>query len=183
MKKLAFLILAATMIFALCSCGGGTAPVKDVVQQETIGDTSREKEEKDSVGFRGTISNDFFNISISNAMWVDVIESPLESIVPQKEGSKLLFVAFSAQNKTKETYNLGSFNAYVDKQAVLPVSVVGEIYNAMPFVGAVAGETTMTAYCVWELPENWSEFQLNYFDATGPECQQYFLIYKEDVVS
>lgn len=100
---------------------------------------------------------------------------------PQKEGTKLLCLIFSAKNVTEETENVGTFNAYVDKQAVLPTTFLGKIDDAMVFVGAVASGMEMKTYQVWEISENWEEFQLYYFEATGPECPQHFVIYRQDI--
>lgn len=138
-------------------------------------------ESNGSVGYDGHIKGEYFDISIVNAKWTDSLETPLYTITPEKEGTKLLFLIFSAKNTADETYNLGMFNSYVDKQATLPTAVVGEIDEAMPFVGAVASGMEMKAYWVLEIPENWEELQLNYFESTGSECKQYFVIHREDI--
>lgn len=154
---------------------------KESSQQPSLDETEKSDASENSVGFGGTISSDFFDITLENAKLAESIESPLGTIAPQNEASNLLFLVFSAKNKTEETYNLGSLNAYADKQSVLPTSVVGQIDGAMPFVGAVASGMEMKAYFVLELSENWEELQLNYFEATGPECKQYFVIHAEDI--
>lgn len=133
------------------------------------------------VGFDGIIEGDYFNISIVDAKWTDSLETPLYTITPEKEGTKLLFLTFSAKNVTGETYNLGMFNSYVDKQATLPTVAAGEIDGAMPFVGAVASGMEIKAYWILEIPEDWKELQLNYFESTGSECKQYFTIHREDI--
>lgn len=181
--KRSILIFCCTIFLSLCSCGDESGGNRKNDPQMLPDETSSIEENQNIVGFGGTISGDFFDISIEDAKWTDVLETSLYTVAPEKEGNKLLCLIFSAQNTSNETYNLGAFNAYVDKQAVLPTVVSGEIDGAMVFVGAVASGMEMKAYSVWELPENWEEFQLNYFEATGPECQQYFVIHKEDIGS
>lgn len=137
------------------------------------------------VGFEGTISGKYFDISILDAKWTDALEVdgvgvPM-TVTPQKDGTKLLCLIFSAKNTAEEIENLGMFNAYVDKQTVLPTTFLGKVDDAIVFVGAVESGMEMKAYQVWELPENWEEFQLKYFEATGPECAQHFVIHPEDI--
>ncbi len=180
MKRIFCLVMV--MMLLLCSCGDGSSSGKESNSPQQSASTISEPEKnQNSVGLDGTISGDCFDISIVSAKWVDELEMPLGPVSSQKKGNKLLFLVFSAKNTTDETENLGSFNAYVDKQATLPTVAVGEIDGAMPFVGAVASGMGMKAYQVWELPEDWEEFQINYFEATGPECKQYFVINREDI--
>lgn len=174
--------LSVAMILLLCSCAGeNSSGEKNNSPQQSVSAASEPEENQNSVGMDGTISGDCFDISVVSAKLVDKLETPLGPVSSQREGNKLLFVVFSAKNTTAETENLGSFNAYVDKEATLPTAAVGKIDNAMPFVGAVASGMEMKAYQVWELPEDWEEFQINYFEATGTECKQYFVIHKEDI--
>lgn len=201
MKKRAFVfILLATLVLSFAACGGNESSnnkssVGDAVQNDSTGkeeppakdsSDSQEPTSKDkSVGFGGTISGECFDISIVDAKWTDSLDISMGSVsiqnTPQKDENKLLCLIFNAKNTTDDTENLGMFNAYVDKQAVLPTSVLGKVDDAMIFVGAVASGMEMKAYQVWELPENWEEFQLNYFEATGPECSQCFIIHREDI--
>lgn len=174
MKKIVSLALA--MVMLLCSCGN-----VDSSSSNKDSSTSQSDNDSRSVGIDGTINGDCFSISIVDAKWTNSLETSIGTVTPEKEDSKLLCLVFSARNTTDETKNLGMFNAYVDKKAALPSVVVGGIDDAIVFVGAVAGGMEMEAYQVWELPEDWKEFQLNYFEATGPECKQYFVIHRDDV--
>lgn len=128
-----------------------------------------------------TMSSKFFDISIVDAKWTNTLETSLGTVEPKENGKKLLCLIFSAKNTVDETKNLGMFSAYVDKQATLQTTVVGGIDNAMVFVGAVASGMEMKAYVVWEIPEGWKELQLNYYEASGQECQQHFVIHPEDI--
>lgn len=183
MKKAMCLILSIAIFLLLCSCEDGDDANRENSQQPLPSETSDTEETVNSVGLDGTISGDCFDISIVDVKWTDALETSLYTVTPEKDGNKLLCLIFSAKNTTDETYNLGSFNAYVDKQATLPTSVIGGIDDAMIFVGAVASGMEMRAYSVWELPGDWEEFQLNYFESTGPECQQYFILHQDDIAS
>lgn len=181
MKRILCFALAIT--FLLCSCGGN--PSNSAEDKKSSSETSSaentEKDQDNSVGIDGTITGECFSISIVDVKWIDALEASLYTVTPEKEGSKLLCLFFSAKNITEDTKNLGMFNAYVNSQATLPTALAGSIDEAMPFVGAVASGMEMKTYVVWELPEDWEEFQLNYFEATGPECKQHFVIYPKDI--
>lgn len=181
MKKRPFvfiLLVILVLSFTSCSSEGGELAVQD------SSDSHRVLSDK-AIGFGGTISGECFDISIVDAKWTDSLDISMGGVsiqnTPQKDGNKLLCLIFNAKNTTDDTKNLGIFNAYVDKKTVLPTSVLGKVDDAMIFVGAVASEMEMKAFQIWELPENWEEFQLNYFEATGPECSQYFIIHPEDI--
>lgn len=160
-------------------------PEKESAQQPSSAGTGSTEEDQNSVGLDGAIAGDFFSISIVDVKWADALEldggGTSITATPQNEGAKLLCLIFSAKNMVEETKNLGMFNAYVDKQAVLPTTFLAKFDDAMVFGGAVASGMEMKTYQIWELPEDWEEFQLNYFEATGPECQQYFVIHREDI--
>ena len=173
MKRIICLILP--MVWLLCSCGNGGS---NSINQS---DSTSKSLNDNIVGIDRTISGEYFDISITDVKWTDALETSLGTVTPQNNESKLLCVIFSSINSTDETKNLGMFNAYVDKHSVLSSVVVGGVDDAMVFVGAVAGGMEMEAYSVWELPEDWEEFQLNYFEATGSECKQHFVIYREDI--
>ena len=157
---------------------------KPVEKSDSVNKTQTDvpKKNDSAIGFGGTISGKYFDISIIDAKWTDSLEMSLYTVEPEKEGNKLLCLIFSAKNISDETKNLGMFNAYVNSQATLPTVAIGGIDDAMVFVGAVASGMEMKAYQIWELPEDWKEFQLNYFEATGEECKQYFAINPEDIV-
>lgn len=192
MKKI--LIILACLILSLSACASenenkSQSPSDQKENQENSaepeivpeGENDSTQSSSNVVGIDGTISGECFDISIVGAKWTDALETSLYTVTPEKEGNKLLCLIFSAKNTTGETENLGLFNAYINKQATLPITVVGGIDDAMAFVGAVASGMEMRAYCVWELPEGWEELQLNYFEASGPECKQYFVIHPEDI--
>ena len=188
-KRISMCVFIAALCLSLVACASsGEDQPSQAVENITTGSASTpEIAEKDDtvVGFKGTISGEHFDISILDAKWTDALELNAGGVsmtaTPQKEEAKLLCLIFSAKNATDETENMGTFNAYVDKQAVLPTTFLGKVDDATVFTGAVAGGMEMKAYQVWELPESWEEFQLNYFEATGSECAQHFVIHPEDI--
>lgn len=178
-KILPLILVAVVLLFSACGTTSSGNP-SNSLENSVFPSENAEKDDK-AVGFSGTISGDCFDISIVNAIWTDTLETSLGAVAPKNKGSKLLCLIFSAKNTADDTKNLGSFNAYINNQATLPTVVAGGIDDAMIFVGAVASGMEMKAYMVWELPENWEEFQLYYFEATGPECPQHFVIYPSDI--
>lgn len=136
-----------------------------------------------SVGINGTISNDYFDISIVSAKWTDTLETSTIPVTPTIEGHKLLCLTFSATNKTDSTKNVfPNFDAYVDGRNARQSVALGRVDDEMAFAGAVAFGMTHIGYVIWELPENWSEFQTSYIDARlGGESAQHFVIHPEDI--
>lgn len=188
-KRAVAYVLMATLCLSLVACASSDdgQPSRAVENVATNPVSTPEITEKDDavVGFNGTISGEYFDISILDAKWTDALELDMGGVpitaTPQKEGTKLLCLIFSAKNTTEETENTGMFNAYVDQQAILPTALLGNVDDALVFTGAVASGMEMKAYQVWELPESWEELQLNYFEAKGSECAQYFVIHPEDI--
>lgn len=189
MKKIIFASILAMIVLFFGACSESTtgdqvkSPDNSASPEETA---VIEKNDTNAVGFDGTISGECFDISIIDAKWTDNLELSMGGgfsvpVEPERDGTKLLCLVFNAKNTTNETENLGLFNAYVDKQSVLPITVLGKLDDAMIFVGAVDSGMEMKTFQIWEIPETWEEFQLNYFESSGPECAQYFVIHPEDV--
>lgn len=136
-----------------------------------------------SVGINGTISTDYFDISIASAKWANEIETSLYPITPENDGNKLLCLTFLAVNKADSTKNVyPDFNAYVDGRNVLRSVSLGTVDGETVFLGGVASGMKFYGYIIWELPENWSEFQAYYIDgSTGKESAQHFVIHPGDI--
>ncbi len=183
-------VLAAWMLLlTLGGCGGSPAQEPEEAPAAVEPDHSAAAPETavaqdagDGVfGFRDTLSADYFDLSILDAKWTDSLETEIGIYAPEKDGAKLLCLIFSAKNTADEMKNLGMFNAYVDGKAVLPTVVAGGIDDAMVFVGAVASGMEMDAYSVWELPNDWEEFQIYYLEADGSSGEQHFVIHRSDI--
>lgn len=144
--------------------------------EQTAGDET-------SIGLDGTLHAEDFDISIKDIKWTDALETSIGTFTPDEEGKKLLCIIFSAKNTTDTTQNVANanFNAYIDGKKVLPKVVTGYIDEAMVLVGAVSSGMEMVGYSVWELPENWEEFQTSYLSGLGVESKQHFVIHKDDI--
>ena len=140
-------------------------------------------DDETSIGIDGTLHAEDFDFSIKDIKWTDALETSIGTITPDEEGKKLLCIIFSAKNTTDTTQNVANigFNSYVDGKKVLYKVVTGYIDEAMVLVGAVSSGMEMVGYSVWELPENWEEFQTSYISGLGIESKQHFVIHKDDI--
>lgn len=137
-----------------------------------------------SVGINGTLNADCFDISIVDVKWSNALETSIGTITPDEDDKGLLCIIFSAKNTTDSVQNVASigFNAYADGTKVLPKVVVGTVDDAVVFVGAVSSGMEIVGHVVWELPNDWEEFQTSYIDAgTARDSKQHFIIYKDDI--
>lgn len=177
-------LCALVLLIVLCACGCDEASLQSSVAASPSSGEQQEAVDNQSVGLDGTVVGDCFDLSIVDVKWTDALQTSIATVTPQKEGTKLLCIIFSAKNTTDSTQNVANacFNAYVDGAKVLPNVVLGNIDDAMVLVGAVSPEMEMIGYSVWELPEDWQEFQASYIDAgTGVESKQHFVIHREDI--
>lgn len=139
---------------------------------------------ENSVGINGTLNADCFDISIVDVKWSNALETSIGTITPDEDDKGLLCIIFSAKNTTDSVQNVASigFNAYADGTKVLPKVVVGTVDDAVVFVGAVSSGMEIVGHVVWELPNDWEEFQTSYIDAgTARDSKQHFIIYKDDI--
>ena len=139
---------------------------------------------ENSVGINGTLNADCFDISIVDVKWSNALETSIGTITPDEDDKGLLCIIFSAKNTTDSVQNVASigFNAYADGTKVLPKVVVGTVDDAVVFVGAVSSGMDIVGHVVWELPNDWEEFQTSYIDAgTARDSKQHFIIYKDDI--
>lgn len=166
MKKILSIILSFIFMFSLVACS--TEDSSD--QAKVKNDSSTTDSVKTS---KDTISGENFDISVINIKSSNKFTNSIGVDYTAKDGNVLLFVVFSAKNKTNETKNIGpSFVASCDNKTVTPVSAVGDIDGFMPFVGAVASKSSFEAYQIWELPKDWQNFKFSYLDAqTGSESE------------
>lgn len=198
-KKTIWIIVAVIVILGIigAAVGGNNSDSSSQTQSsvsENNASQSKDNDEKQeeeqtsgdgkSAGMDGTIKGDNFDISIVDVKWTNALETSIGTVTPEDEGKGLLCIIFSAKNTTDSTQNVANagFNAYIDGKKVLPKVVAGTIDDAMVFVGAVSSGKEMVGYSVWELPEDWKEFQTSYIDSgTAIESDQYFVIHKEDI--
>lgn len=166
MKKILSIILSFVFMFSLVACSIEDSSSQTKVNNDTL-TTDSVKTSKD------TIIGENFDISVISIKSSNKFTNLLGVDYTAKDGNVLLFVVFSVKNKTTETKNIGpSFVASCDNKTVAPVSAVGNIDGFMPFVGAVASESTFEAYQIWELPKDWQNFEFSYLDAqTGSESE------------
>ena len=166
MKKILPIVLCFVFMFSLAAYFIENSSGQEKVNNDSS-TTDSVKTSKD------TISGENFDISVINIKSSNKFTNSLGVDYTAKDWNVLLFVGFSAKNKTNETKNIGPcFVASCDNKTVTPVSAVGNIDGFMPFVGAVASESTFEVYQIWELPKDWQNFKFSYLDAqTGSESE------------
>lgn len=203
MSKRLSLLLALALTLSLTACGTSSGEVKTPSEAASVIDDQGEKPTQPAetsqppqetskpdinvVGIDGTLNTQKFNLSISKIEVVEAITADMGIDVETTagEGKVLLHVTFVAKNITDETENIMhmGFNAYIDGQKVVPLaSIAGKVDEIMPLFGAVSAGKEMEGYVVWEVPEDWQEFQTSYIEAsTGFDSEQHFVIYRDDV--
>ena len=167
------------------SNSGSNGPAQnELVNQQTQQPEPSEKIDENSVGIDGTLNADRFDLSIVDIKWTTALETSLGTIEPEDSGKGLLCVIFSAKNTTENVQNVANigFNAYADGRKVLPKVVVGTVDDAVVFVGAVSPGMEIVGHVVWELPDDWEEFQTSYIDlGSARDSKQHFTIHREDI--
>lgn len=167
------------------SNSGSNGPAQnELVNQQTQQPEPSEKIDENSVGIDATLNADRFDLSIVDIKWTTALETSLGTIEPEDSGKGLLCVIFSAKNTTENVQNVANigFNAYADGRKVLPKVVVGTVDDAVVFVGAVSPGMEIVGHVVWELPDDWEEFQTSYIDlGSARDSKQHFTIHREDI--
>lgn len=189
-KKWIINLIICLAVFLFC-VSIPTPPTDDIEDREQSGNPEQSEqaipnasEDPKAVGIDGTVDADCFDISIVDIKWTAELETSLGTITPDDPNNGLLCIIFSAKNTTDDIQNVASvgFNSYVDGTKTIPKVVVGSIDNAIVFVGAVSPSMEIIGHVVWELPNNWEEFQTSYIDSgTAIDSEQYFMIQKSDI--
>lgn len=187
-KRFGISLIACFLVFlfAVSLPEEDTSPVvtDNISQNVDPQPVQTEEIDEGSIGANEILSTDSFDISIVDMKWTNALETSLGTIEPDSTDKGLLCIIFSARNKTDDEQNVAgiSLNSYVDGTKVLPKVVAGSIDDAIVFVGAVSPGMEIVGHVVWELPNDWAEFQASYIDdATLRNSEQHFTIYKNDI--
>lgn len=204
-KKTILIIIAVIIVVGIigAAVGGNSSNPSETQENSSVSDSFQSKDnggklgeetspsvngeqtadDETNIGLDGTLHAEDFDISIKDIKWTDALETSVGTFTPDEEGKKLLCIIFSAKNTTDTTQNVANanFNAYIDGKKILPKVVTGYIDEAVVLVGAVSSGMEMVGYSVWELPENWEEFQTSYISGLGIESKQHFVFHREDI--
>lgn len=171
MKKFFCFVMALLTIFSCAGCG------------ETIVDDTKPATEAAHISIPGKLvadnfSFDIVSVTMSNSI---TLNAGLDMNVDAEEGKMLLVLCVDATNTTDEIRNLGYFTTYVDSCTILPKTMLAKYGDRMNMTGAVHPGKTMQAYAIYEVPEDWSEFEFCYMDTLTGSTSSSAIFNRSDI--
>ena len=170
-RSLCYVIVLVVLAFSLAGC------------DSLLVETPPEASEPMHISIPGNLVADNFSFDIVSATLSSsvTLNSGVDMNVTAEEGKLFLVLCVDATNTTDEIRNLGYFTTYVDSCTILPKTMLAKYGDRMNMTGGVHPGKTMQAYAIYEVPADWSEFELCYMDTLTGSISNSVMFSRSDV--